>query len=86
LQAKEMSNTQFEIIFTHNLSDQVRHVSEWSKLPVGACEALFLQMQTHLLTSLKRVTKPNVGYVVSYTWHWISPRYHETIDGDFGSV
>jgi hypothetical protein len=55
VQAKERGNTQFKSILTHNLCDGVRPISKWFELLVGACEALFLQMQPHLITNLKLV-------------------------------
>jgi hypothetical protein len=55
VQAKERGNTQFKSILTHNLRDGVRPILEWFEIPVGVYEALFLQMQPHLITNLKLV-------------------------------
>jgi hypothetical protein len=39
--AKERWSTQFKIILTHSLSDGVRSMLEWYKLPMGTCEMTF---------------------------------------------
>jgi hypothetical protein len=44
-----------QIILTHNLGDGVRPISELVYIPMGSCEALFLQMQLDLITHLKFV-------------------------------
>jgi hypothetical protein len=53
-----MRFTQLERIITHNLGDGVIPILEWSKIHVGACEVIFLQMQPHLFTNLKLVRDP----------------------------
>jgi hypothetical protein len=58
VQAKERRNTQFKNIVTHNLFVVVRPILEWCELPMGSYEALFLQIQPHLVTNLKLVRNP----------------------------
>jgi hypothetical protein len=85
VQAKERRKTQFEIIFTHNICDVVRTISEWFELPMGAHEALFLQMQPpcHQPTTCVEL---DVGHVATCSWHWPFARYHEPIVGYARSI
>ena len=51
-------NTQFKSIVTHNLGDGVTPIKKWTKLSIGSCEVLFLQMQPNLVSHLEFVWNP----------------------------
>jgi hypothetical protein len=55
MQAKEWGNVELKSIVTHNLGDGVRSIMEWTKLLMGSCKALFLQMQPNFIAHLKLV-------------------------------
>jgi hypothetical protein len=58
VQAKEGGNVELKIIFTHNLGDGVRSITEWMKLPMGSCKEFFLQVQPNFISHLKLVWHP----------------------------
>jgi hypothetical protein len=58
VQAKERRNVELESIITHNLGDGVRPITEWVKLLMGFCKALFLQVQPNFVTHLKLMWHP----------------------------
>jgi hypothetical protein len=55
VQAKEGGKVELKIIVTHNLGDSVRSITEWTKIPMRPCKALFLQVQPNVVSHLKLV-------------------------------
>jgi hypothetical protein len=53
VQAKERRNVELESIITHILGDDVWPITEWEKLLMGSCKALFLQVQSNFIAHLK---------------------------------
>jgi hypothetical protein len=58
MQAKEGGNVELKIIVTHNLSDVVMSIAEWTKLPMGSCKAFFLKIQPKFISDVKLVWHP----------------------------
>ena len=48
----------------HNIGDGVRPIEKWTKLPIGSCEAIFLQMQPNLVSHLEFVWNPTLIMVL----------------------
>jgi hypothetical protein len=55
VQTKEGENVELKIIVSHDLSDGVRSIVEWTKLPTGPHKALFLQVQPKFISHMKLV-------------------------------
>ena len=55
---KERGNVELKSIVTHNLSDGVRPITEWEKLPMGPCKAFFMKVQPNFVSRLKLVWHP----------------------------
>ena len=53
MQVKESRNIELKNIVTHKLGDGVRPIMEWTKISMGSCKALFLQVQPNFVTHLK---------------------------------
>ena len=58
VQAKEWGNAELKCIVSHNLSNGVRTILEWSQFPVGSSKAFLLQMQPDFIAYLKLVWHP----------------------------
>ena len=58
VQAKERGNVELKRIVTHNLGDGVWPITEWTKLPMGPCKELFLQLQPNFVSHLKIMWHP----------------------------
>jgi hypothetical protein len=86
VQAKERRNVELEIIITHNLGDGVQPITEWEKLLMGSCKALFLQVQPNFVAHLKLMWHPGVDHGTACTCHWTSVGYPEPIGKCDGSA
>ena len=58
MQAKERRNVELKRITPHDLSDSVRSIMEWAKLPMVSCKAFFLQVQPNFFAHLKLMCYP----------------------------
>jgi hypothetical protein len=55
VQSKEGGNVELKRIVTHFLGDGIRYIVEWTKISMGSCKALFLQVQPKFISHLKLV-------------------------------
>jgi hypothetical protein len=58
MQAKEVGNVDRKRIFTHKLGDGFRSIEEWTKLLMGSCKELFLQVKPNFISHLKILWHP----------------------------
>ena len=58
VQAKEGGNVELKSVVTHNLSDGVGSIMEWTKLLMRTYKAFFLQVQPNFVAHLKLMWHP----------------------------
>ena len=58
MQAKDGRNVEIKIIVPHNLGDSLWPITEWVKLSMESCKALFLQVQPNFVADLKLMWNP----------------------------
>lgn len=55
MQAKEWGNVELKMIVYHDLGNDVRPISVWSKLPMDSSKVFFLHMKPNFVAHLKLV-------------------------------